>query len=892
MVGRNSRRWIGQWGRLRSLAAGSSIRLGSIVLLLATAVCSHAYGYDVPVGICPDDGAGKFGLVRQGHPAAILVDPSADSAVLRVADSFAADLQRVSGELPQRFAQASAAAGEVVIIGTLGHSEPIDSLVRQGKIQAGDIAGQWEAYRQIVVEHPYPNIARALVIVGSDRRGAVYGTYDISEKIGVSPWYWFADVPVRHQSNVFLAAGSRRDQPKVRYRGFFINDEDPSFSGWAKQHFGGINARMYEHVFELELRLKGNYLWPAMWAPKAFDEDDPKNMVLADAMGLVMGTSHHEAMLRAQDEWHRHTEDGVTGGRWDYSVNAANLRTFWRGGIERMMSKGHGQGYESVVTIGMRGDGDEPMAGDQGKNALQRIVADQRDIIASVTGKPAEQTPQVWALYKEVQDYYDQGMKVPDDVTLLFSDDNWGQLRRLPSSDQPRKGGYGIYYHFDYVGGPRNYKWINTNQIEKTWQQMDLAYASGVRTMWIVNVGDIKPMEFPLSFFMKQAWDPQAMTLDAMERYPEDWARSTFGPDQAAAIAQLLTRYSQLAARRKPELVDADSFRLGEASKDQLDGGEFGSIVVEWQALEQSMQQVKAALPAGQRDAYFQLVEYPIAALSNLYRLYYDVAWNRKLAQQHDPRANVFAAGAEQAFRRDQTLTDAYHAQHGRKWDGMMAQTHIGYTGWQEPKAQVMPLVTRIASAGTVLPGDIKFDQESMHAEADGSLVAIEAPRYSRAVDGHGLTWRAIPHLGRTSGAVTTFPQGRAATDEQDGIHLEYDVVLGKPGDLTVQLYMVPTLDTSGRGVMRTGISIDDASIRILADRLTPGVNGTKTQAQHDWAETVKDNARVLQMTFPGIGAGKHVIKFWRLDGNVVLQKLVLSTAPITPSYLGPAAGD
>ena len=241
----------------------------------------------------------------------------------------------------------------------------------------------------------------------------MYAAYDISEWIGVSPWYWFADVPVEHHSNVFLSAGSRRDQPRMKYRGFFINDENPGFNIWAIKHFGGIKAGMYEHVFELDLRLKDNSLWPAMWVPKAFADDDPQNMVLADAMGLVMGTSHHEAIMRAQDEWHRQTDGGVTGGKWDYSTNAANLQKFWRGGIARMMSKGDGTPYESLITIGMRGDGDEPMAQGTATQQVETIVADQRKIIAEVTGKAANQTPQVWALYKEVQDSYDHGMNGP-----------------------------------------------------------------------------------------------------------------------------------------------------------------------------------------------------------------------------------------------------------------------------------------------------------------------------------------------------------------------------------------------------------------------------------------------------------------------------------------------
>jgi hypothetical protein len=818
----------------------------------------------------------------------VLIDASADPAVHHVADSFVADLQRVSGRASNRITEPSQAHGDLVIVGVIGQSPLIDSLAAKGRIKADDIAGQWETYRQIVVDQPFPGIARALVVAGSDRRGAVYGLYDLSEKIGVSPWYWFADVPVRRQSNIYITAGSRRDQPKVKYRGFFINDEDPSFNTWAKEHFGGINSRMYEHVFELELRLKGNYLWPAMWAPKAFNDDDPQNKVLADAMGIVMGTSHQEPMTRAQDEWHRHTDQGVTGGKWDYTTNGANLRTFWRGGIERMMSKGGGQAYDTLVTIGMRGDGDEPMTEGTATQLLETIVADQRRIISEVTGKPADQTPQMWALYKEVQDYYDHGMKVPDDVTLLFSDDNWGQIRRLPAANGGRRGGYGIYYHFDYVGGPRNYKWINTNQIEKTWQQMDLAYASGARALWIVNVGDIKPMEFPLSFFLKQAWNPEAMTLDAMSRFADDWARETFGAADAAEIAHLITRYSQLAARRKPELIDADSFQLGVGSGEKLDGGEFGGMVAEWQSLERQMLAVKARLPRDQRDAYFQLVEHPILALSNLYQLYYAVAWNRRLAAINDLRANTFADRAEATFRRDQKITDAYHALNGGKWNGMMLQTHIGYTSWQEPRQQVMPEVKRIPTPGAAKPIIFSASSAAPAHGASGDVIAFEAPHFTKAVDGAGLRWRVIPHLGHTLGAVTAFPQGHGPTSEADGVRLEYQFTLSKPGDLAVWLYMVPTLDTTGKGTLRTGISIDGGSMRTLSDHLEPAPTATKTQAQRDWNRAVEDNARILEASFPHMGAGRHVIKVWRVDGNCVLQKLVVTTGLVKPSYLGP----
>ncbi|PTW48832.1 glycosyl hydrolase family 115 (putative glucuronidase) [Sphingomonas faeni] len=828
-----------------------------------------------------------FPLIAKGVPAAVMIDADADSAVRHVATNFAADLERVSGIAARLIDAASGVVqGPVVIIGVLGHSAVIDRLVAAGKIAAADLHGEWEAFRQIVVDDPMPGVSRALVIVGSDRRGAVYGTYDVSERIGVSPWHWFADVPVRRQRDVPIPAGSRRDQPKVRYRGFFINDEDPCLSGWAKKAFGGVNAAMYVHVFELLLRMKGNYLWPAMWG-KAFADDDPASMVLADAMGVVMGNSHHEPMLRAQAEWHRHEDGGVTGGAWDYDKNGANLRKFWRGGIERMMAQCGGQHYDSVVTVGMRGDGDEAMAEGTATGLLERVVADQRQIIADVTGKPASETPQVWALYKEVQDYYDHGMKVPDDVTLLFSDDNWGQIRRLPDpAAPPRKGGYGIYYHFDYVGGPRNYKWINTNQIEKTWQQMDLAYRRGAAQIWIVNVGDIKPMEYPLGFFLAQAWNPDAMTPAAVADYPRAWATATFGPDQARAIGEIVTQYSQYVARRKPELIDQDSFPLSEVTPKGLDGGEFGAMVAQWDALEARMLTVRATLRPDQRDAYHQLIEFPVAAVANLYRMYYGTAWNRLLASKNDARANYFADQVETAFGRDGELTQRYHSINGGKWDGMMAQVHMSYVIWNDPTKQTMPSIVRV---GADTP-EAKRRQQPVFVPTPATqagIVALEAPAFSRARDGKGLRWTTIPHLGRTAGAMIAMPQGRPATLASDGVCLEYDVVVAKAGPATVTLYLVPTLDTFGHDGSRIGVSIDGGAVQVLRAVLEPTGGDTDNIAKARWADAVRDNGVQLSTGLGDVASGRHTIKIWRLDDNMVLQKLVLATIPVPMSYLG-----
>lgn len=649
-----------------------------------------------PAAVCPQPQPGAATLVAHGHPATIVADRHDFAGVLRAAHDLQSDLSRVSGARVAYTTAARKPLHTAIIVGTLGHSARVDRIVRRLHIDTRDVAGHWEAYLLQVVDHPEPGIDRALLIAGADKRGTIYGIYELSRRIGVSPWVWWADVPVRHRDALYAAPGRFRDAPRVRYRGLFINDEDPALGGWMKARFGGDNHAFYKHVFELILRLKGNTLWPAMWGDRAFAADDPLNPVLADRYGIVVGTSHAEPMMRAHAEWQR---DGK--GPWDYARNRRELDAFWRRGIERM---GH---HESLVTIGMRGDGDKPMTRGVATHLLERIVADQRRIIAEVTGKPAAETPQVWALYKEVQKYYDAGMRVPDDVTLLYSDDNWGDIRRVPPTGRRRRGGYGIYYHFDYVGGPHSYKWLDTVQIERTWEQLHLAYAHGIRRLWIVNVGDIKPLEFPLSFFMDEAWNPSAMTAARLRHYPATWAAQQFGPAHAAAIGRLLTRYTQYNARAKPDLLTPDTFSL-------VDDHEADRVLAQWHQLCRQVRRIGRQLPAADHDAYYELVAYPILASGNLTRLYVAVARNRLYARQGRASANAQAVLARRLFQRDAQLTRHYeHGIAGGKWTHMMAQAHIGRgrAPWRDPQHNRLPALRQLTvpaqpALGVAVQGD------------------------------------------------------------------------------------------------------------------------------------------------------------------------------------------
>ncbi|HXO74048.1 MAG TPA: glycosyl hydrolase 115 family protein, partial [Puia sp.] len=498
--------------------------------------------------------------------------------------------------------------------------------------------------------------------------------------LGVSPWYWWADVPVPKSDELYFNNTEKViASPSVKYRGIFINDEAPALSGWVHEKYGNFNHAFYEKVFELLLRLKGNYLWPAMWG-NAFNDDDPLNPVLADQYGIVMGTSHHEPMLRAQQEWKRYGS-----GPWDYSANAQVLDSFWQKGIEHM------DHHESIVTVGMRGDGDKPMEESSNIALLEKIVGKQREIISRTTGKAPSSIPQSWALYKEVQDYYDKGMRVPDDITLLLCDDNWGNVRKLPSpGDKARSGGYGMYYHFDYVGGPRNYKWINTNPISRVWEEMHLAKEYGVDRIWIVNVGDIKPLEFPIEFFLDYAWDTGKWPAEELPSYTLEWATRQFGRPHAPAIAGILSLYTIYNGRRKPELLSPDTYSL-------FNYGEAEKVVADYNWLAAAADSIYQLLPSDYRDAYYELVLYPVQASANLNELYLTVAKNRYYAAQGRAATNDLAEQARSLFDRDSLLSRYYNTRlAGGKWSHMMDQTHIGYTYWQQPPYNTMPEVRKI----------------------------------------------------------------------------------------------------------------------------------------------------------------------------------------------------
>ena len=650
------------------------------------------YLSNVPQYVQYESAPGAFRLAADGVAASIIVSGEDWQGVVRAAGDLGQDIGRVTGTAAQ-VVKADAPRRGSIIVGTIGKSPLIDGLVKAGRLYVDGVRGQWESF---VIE----TVDGSLVVAGSDKRGTIYGIYDISEKIGVSPWYWWADVQPRKSASLYVREGRYvQPSPKVKYRGIFINDEWPSFGGWATAKFGGLNAKMHAHLFELLLRLKANFFWPAMWAT-AFNEDDPKNPELADMYGIIMGTSHHEPMMRAHKEYTRRRDEV---GEWNYATNKARLDSFFTDGLRR------NKAYDNLITIGMRGDGDVAMSngGDrQNMRVLADVVNGQREIIKNVYGCDPQEVPQLWAIFTEVQRYYDKGFTVPDDVLLLFCDNNWGYLRRTgPKKELNRKGGLGLYYHIDMNGGPWNDRWVTTTTVPKLREQLHLAYRTGIDDLWIINVGDLKPKEMPIDFIMRYAWNPDLIKTGCEQAYLTEWAAQCFGDDLSADVADIVARYTKYNLWRKAEVQVPGIFSIANHREaDRVD-----SL---WLSLEEKAEAVRRQVPGESLDAYYQLVYYPAVASSGVARLYNAVTRNRAFARQGRPQAADWRSMAESLFERDKRLTVYYNdTLAAGKWKNMMQDKHIGYSKWSMPDDNILPRMKAVtpeagAQMGVVAEGN------------------------------------------------------------------------------------------------------------------------------------------------------------------------------------------
>ena len=802
-------------------------------------------------------------IAKNGKTANIIVDEQDWKGVIRAANDLGDDVRKVSGTSAKVLYQGGlisfSSATPNIYVGTIGKSKMINQLIKQKKIDVKKVRGQWESYLIDVVDGN-------LVIAGSDKRGTIYGIYEISQRIGVSPWYYMADAPVKHQDEVWYDGGRIvQPSPKVKYRGIFINDEWPSFGGWCTNKFGGINSEAYAHIFELLLRLKANYFWPAMWGTN-FNEDDPESPRLADEMGIVMGTSHHEPMMRSHREYLQRKEQV---GPWDYASNKERVDQFFREGMER------NKAYDNLVTIGMRGDGDVAMGkGDDQENikTLGKVIEGQRKIIKDIYGRP-DAVPQLWAIFTEVQRYYDAGFTVPDDVTLLFCDNNWGYIRRKgTAAERKRKGGLGLYYHIDMNGGPWNDRWVNTTTVPKLREQLNLAYRSGIDRIWIINVGDLKPKEMPIDFIMHYAWNPDAIQPGDEEAWLEGFTRSIFGEEYAKETAEIIAKYSKLNLIRKPEVQVPGLFNYEEMLH----------LNNQWQSLVVRCEALKEQIPAPAQDAFYQLVYYPTVASAGVAQIYNAATVGDSLAI-----CDLMA--------KDQRLTDYYNkVMAGGKWDGMMLDNHIGYTKWSIPDKNYHPMTLGYRV------------NHNLAASKETKEYSIPAWQYSNKSDG----WIFLPDLGRGKGCMGAkdvmkeYPNG-------DSPALEYEIDITDEG--CVAIGILPTQDILPARGLRLGIQIDDQPMQVIDARrglvdtfseYTPqnlavskvlkplpqrsrlSLSGFVNGRQLPRRDEVFDNLRWLDTKFD-VQSGKHKLKLVMIDPEVVVEQIVVNPDNQRYSYFG-----
>ncbi len=746
-----------------------------------------------------------------------------------------------------------------VTVATWGKSPIAKRYAKYAKL----LKGKWEKYLLIADEG-------RIVILGSDKRGTIYGIYELSRQLGVSPWYWMADAPIARHDEVWVKPGVYTDgEPKVKYRGIFINDEWPSFGTWCNNCFGGVNSKAYSRIFELLLRLKANYFWPAMWA-SAFNEDDPLNPKVADEMGIVMGTSHHEPMMRAHKEYTKRRDEV---GPWDYAKNPEGIEKFFTEGIEKSKD------YENIITIGMRGDGDVAMGtGNDADNmkTLKNVIDAQRRIISKVHRKKASEVPQLWAIFTEVQRYYDAGFTVPDDVTLLFCDNNWGYIRRMGGErERNHKGGMGMYYHIDMNGGPWNDRWVNTTTVPKLREQLNLAYKSGIDRIWIINVGDLKPKEMPIDFIMDYAWNPDAVQPGDEQRWLENFAGSIFGKEYAVEIADIIAKYSKYNLWRKAEAQYPGIFNNEEMLRTNA----------LWQSLVTRCENLREKLPKEAQDAFYQLVYYPAVGSAGVAQIYNYATMGDSLA-------------IEALMEKDRRLAEHYNKGiAGGKWDGMMLDNHIGYTQWSIPDKNYNPM-----TLGFKVNHDLSPKATSEYS--------IPACKYTNKVDGRDTKWIFLPDLGRGEGCMGSDNVTAPSDASGNGAALEYEVDLK---GTNVAIGILPTQDVHPARGLRLGVQVDDRPMKIIDARqgfvdtfgeytkenlavskvLKPLphrnnllLSGMMNGRQLPRRSEVFDNLRWLDVSLDTT-PGRHTLKIIMIDPEIVLEQIVVNPDNSHYSYFG-----
>jgi lysophospholipase L1-like esterase len=816
--------------------------------------------------------AGDFPLASARGASPIYVD-ARDFPVVHIAvDALAADIESVikAKARPRVVQDVPAPVENVVLVGTLGRSRLIESLVAAKKLDVSALTGAWESFVVATVPNPLPGVKQGLVIVGSDRRGTAYGVFALSEAIGVSPWHWWADVPPRRRAALFVSSRLYRQlPPAVKYRGIFINDEDWGIQEWAEKNYeshpgevGDIGPKTYAQVFELLLRMKANYLWPAMHDSTKPFNSYAQNKVVADRYAIVMGSSHAEPMLRNNvGEW-PHDQANM----WNPVTNLPRILEYWE---QRVRENGR---YENVYTVGMRGihDGSMPGGGtlDEKRDRLEKIIGLQREILTRQLNADASRVPQIFVPYKEVLEIYQSGMTLPDDITVVWPDDNLGYIRQLPNAgERERAGGHGVYYHLSYWGRPHDYLWLESTAPALIWEEMTKAYEFGARALWVVNIGDIKPIEAGTTLFLKLAWDVHRHGPNVQQTFLRDFYAQQFGAEHADAIADLKDEYFRLCAIRRPEHMGFNRvYFKGVTSNTPVqdsdwshapENDEASRLLARWLELARRAEGQAHKLPRELRDAYFQLVEYPARA---------GAAMAEKIILAEKARlsgSNTLARRAQAALLRIEQLTERYNAQKAGKWRGMM-----DHRPRRLPVFDMPP--THHATGPVAKTALIPAPQRS------GRLFDIDATKFSRAHDRQGAGWRVIEGLGPRGGVIAVLPRSdlptlRSPHDIRERAPVaEYTVKNAHAGDVEVIVEALPTHAFTPAHPLVVALSIDDGQPTVV-----PFEQGKDDEDDPTWQTNVLRSAMFGKVTLR-VPDRPYTLELWGVDSGVVVQRITI----------------
>lgn len=851
-------------------------------MLLALSVCFTS----IHAGIVITNNAqsGAFPLATEQGAATVFVSPDEAVVVQKAAQMLSSDIVKVTGHEAPLKTDSKVQGQRVVVIGTIGHNRFIDELMKKGQIDVGSIRRGWEQYIIQSIKSPKKGIDEALIIVGSDKRGTAYGALTVSEKIGVSPFYWWADIPVKRHKEIYLSGREASKEPSVKYRGIFINDEDWGLKPWASKNFerdlGDIGPKTYAKVCELILRLKGNMLGPAMHECTGAFYSHPESKLVADSFGIMITTSHCEPLLintASKWEW-----DIKRDGDWNYKTNGAAIRKKWD---DRLTEASR---FDNIYTMAMRGLHDAGLRGnmplDERTKVLDQVIKDQRALLTNHIRKPITQIPQIFVPYKETMDVYENGLKVPEYITLVWVDDNYGYMKRVSNpAEQQRSGRAGVYYHLSYLGAPHDYLWLNTTPPVLMYEELMKAYHTGADRYWLLNVGDIKPMELGIKLFFDLAWDVNSMDIRSVNKAQSQFLAGIYGQGYRNALQDILDQYYRLAWSRKPEFMgwerewdDSVHTGLRDTEYSFSNYSEAQRRLRDYRSISDKVRDLMTELPSDQRPSFFEMVAFPVMGAYQMNRKFLMAQLNHEMAKAGKRSvANWAARQMDLAYDSINALNHQYNSLLDGKWNGMMALA----PAWCS-LTHLKPQVQRFKDAGEE-PVDL-----SVRPTDNKNCMALNLSEFIRKSDhnhkisvihGLGYDWKVL-QLG-----LPTEEPSDAMDINGDGV--EYRLPEIPSDSISVTIYTVPYWPLfKGRGT-KIGVSIDGSEPQVFDNRFK--------EYGKSWKDQVLRNGAVCHLKFSiDKYKGFHSLLFLCGDPGQMIEKVVIDWGGLKTSYLGPEPCD